>query len=124
MIEQRERVTGAEQKQQELAARHAQENRALITQAFGDRTSCSPRKLAAQWRVQAETARHELAIIEALPVTGAAQLIQNRDTQEQALREAAGRALTERKARAAQLHDFTRRSTEQRPTRPRRGLEL
>ncbi|MFT4233983.1 MAG: hypothetical protein QM607_03140 [Microbacterium sp.] len=42
MIEQRGRVADTEQKQQELAALHAQENRTLITQAFGDRASSSP----------------------------------------------------------------------------------
>ncbi|WP_168916541.1 hypothetical protein [Microcella flavibacter] len=81
-------------------------------------------KLAAQWRAQAESARHDLATIEALPMTGAAQLIHNRIAQEQARREAAERALAERKARAAQLHDFTRRPPDQGPTQPSRGLGL
>lgn len=124
VVEQREHVAGAKQEQQELAARHAQENRALITQAFGDRTPSSPRKLAAQWRVQAETARRDLATIEALPVTEAAQLIRDRAAQEQARREAAERALVERKARAEQLHDFTRRPPGQGPTPPSRGIGL
>ncbi|MFT4215163.1 MAG: hypothetical protein QM622_10365, partial [Microbacterium sp.] len=122
VIEQRERVTGAKQEQQELAARHAQENRALITQAFGDRTPSSPRKLAAQWRAQAESARRDLSTIEALPVDEAAQHIRDRAAQEQARREAAERALVTRKARATQLHDFTRRPPGQGPTPPSRGI--
>lgn len=124
VVEQRERITGAKQEQQELATRHTQENRALIAQAFGDRTPSSPRKLAAQWRARVETARHDLATIEALPVTEAAQLIRDRAAQAQAPHEAAERALAERTARAAQLHDFTRRPPDQGPKPPSRGLGL
>jgi len=124
MVEQRERVADAKQEQQELAARHAQENRALLAQAFGDRTPSSLRKLAAQWRAQAETARRDLSTIEALPVIEAAQLIRDRAAREQARREAVERTLAERKARAAQLHDFTWRPTDQGPTPPSRGPGL
>ncbi|MFT4220180.1 MAG: MobF family relaxase [Microbacterium sp.] len=124
VVEQRERVADAKQKQQELAARHTQQNRALIAQAFGDRTPSSPRKLAAQWRAQVETARRDLATIEALPVAEAAQLIRDRAAQEQARREAAERALVARKARAMQLHDFTRRPPDRGPTPPSHGLGL
>ncbi|MFT4123503.1 MAG: hypothetical protein QM635_06695 [Microbacteriaceae bacterium] len=124
MVEQREHVTGAKQEQQELAARHAQENRALITQAFGDRAPSSPRKLAAQWRAQAETARRDLTTIEALPVDEAAQLMRDRATHKQVRREAAERTLAERKARAEQLHDFTRRPPDRGPTPPSHGLGL
>ncbi len=119
VVEQRERVTGAKQEQQELAARHTQENRTLVAQAFGDRTPSSPRKLAARWRAQAETARRDLSSIDALPVTEAAQLIRDRATHEQARCEA-----VEHEARAAQLHDFARRSPRQGPTAPSRGLGL
>ena len=124
VVEQRERIADAKQRQQELAARHTQENRTLITEAFGDRTPSSPRKLAAQWRAQVETARRDLATIEALPATEAAQLIRDRAAQEQARREAAERALVERKARAEQLHDFTLRPPDRGPTPPSRGLGL
>ena len=124
VVEQRERVADAKQEQRELDARHAQQNRALIAQAFGHRAPSSPRKLAAQFRAQAESARRDLAIIEALTVTGAAQLIRDRIAQEQARREAAERALAERKARAAQLHELTRRPLDQGPTTPSRGLGL
>lgn len=124
MVEQRERVADAKQKQQELAARHTQENRALIAQAFGDRTSSSPRKLAVQWRARVETVRRDLATIEALPVGEAAQLIRDRAAQEQARREAAERVLVARKARATQLHDFIRRPPNQGPTPPNRGLGM
>ena len=98
-----------------------QENRALIAQAFGDRTPSSPRKLAAQWRARVETVRRDLATIEALPVGEAAQLIRDRAAQEQARREAAERALVARKARATQLHDFTRRPPDRGPTPPPHG---
>lgn len=124
VVEQRERVTGAKQEQQELAARHTQENRTLVAQAFGDRTPSSPRKLAARWRAQAETARRDLSSIEALPVTEAAQLIRDRATHEQARREAVEHALAERKARAAQHRDYTQRPSGQAPTPPSRGLSL
>ena len=124
VVEQRERVTGAKQEQQELAARHTQENRTLVAQAFGDRTPSSPRKLAARWRAQAETARRDLSNIGALPVTEAAQLIRDRATHEQARREAVEHALAERKARAAQHRDYTQRPSDQAPTPPSRGLSL
>ena len=91
---------------------------------FGDRTPSSPRKLAAQWRAQAETARRDLSTIEALPADEAAQLIRDRAAQEQARREARECALAERKARAAKPHDFTRHPPEQLPTPPTRGLSL
>ncbi len=122
VVEQRERVADAKQGQRELDARHAQENRALIAQAFGDRTPSSPRKLAAQWRAQVETARRDLATFDALPVAAAAQLIRDRAAQDQARREAAERVLAERKARAAQLHDLTRRPPDHTPKPPSRGI--
>ena len=88
VVEQRERVNDAKREQRELTARHTQERRTIVRQAFVDRTPSSPRKIAAQWREQAETARRDLATIEALPVTEAAQLIRDRAAQEQARREA------------------------------------
>lgn len=122
VVEQHERVAAAEHEQQELAARHAQENRAITRQMFSDRTPGSPQKLAAQWRKQAETARRDLATIEALPTTEAAQLIRNRAAQEQVRREAVERALAERKTFAAKSHALIQRPPRQEPTPPSRGL--
>lgn len=46
---------------------------------------------------------------EGLPVSETARFVRARAEQERAQREAAERALAERQARAAGLHDFTRR---------------
>lgn len=74
--------------------------------------------------MQAETTRRDFATVEALPVTEAAQLIRDRAAQEQARRVAVERALAEQEVRAAQLHDFTRRPTDQQPPPDRRRLGL
>jgi hypothetical protein len=81
-------------------------------------------RAAVQWRAQVETVRRDLATIEALPVGEAAQLIRDRAAQEQARREAAERALVARKARATQLHEFTRRPPDRGPAPPSHALGL
>src|SRR5690606_4463306 len=65
----------ARHEQQQLAARQAQERRNLRRQRLGDR---APRRAGAQagrWRERAAAARRDLATIEALPPTEAAELI-------------------------------------------------
>ncbi len=122
VTETRERADDARQEQQRLTARQAQERGNLRRRLLGDRAPSRPGAEAARWRERAEAARRDLTAIEALPPVEAAALIQARAEQEQAQRGAAERALAARGARAAQLHDFTRRPGEAGPTPPDRGL--
>lgn len=119
----RERAAEARQDQQRLVARQMQERADLRRQVFGDRKPSDPRAQATRWQERAETARRDLAAIEALPPLEAAQLIRTRAAQAQAARETAERALAERRARAAQL-EVTPRTRGHGPTPPSRGLGL
>ena len=83
---------------------------------FGNHKPTSVQAQVAQWQQRAEAAHRDLVAIEALPLAVAAQLVRAQQ-EEQAQREATERALAERKSRAAQLHDYTRRPFE-------RGLGL
>lgn len=118
-----ERAAEARQDQQRLVARQMQERADLRRQVFGDRKPSDPRAQATRWQERAETARRDLAAIEALPPLEAAQLIRTRAAQAQAAREAAERALAERRARAAQL-EVNPRAHGHGPTPPSRGLGL
>jgi hypothetical protein len=118
----RQSANDARQAHQRLIARQSRERADLHRQMFGNHTSGSAQAQAARWGEQAETARRDLAAIEALPPVEAAQLIRNRTEQEQAQRTAAERTLAERKVRAGRLHDFTQRPPERGPTPPDRGL--
>lgn len=122
VIEQRQLVDAARKAQRELPAQHMEERRRLIHDVFGDLRLGNPREYAATWRQHADAARRTLDTIEALPVTEAAQLIRDRAAQDQARRDAAESAETARKARAAKLHDFTKRPSRSGPTPPSRGL--
>ncbi len=111
VTEAQERADEARREQRQLIVRQMQVRADLRRQVFGDRKPSDPRAQAARWQERAETARRDLATIEALPPFEAAQLIRTRAAQEQAAREAAERALAERKARAAQLPDLSRRTS-------------
>lgn len=119
-----ERANDTRQEQQLINARQSRERADLHRQLFGNHTPGSAQAQAARWRERVETARRDLAAIEALPPVEAAQLIRARDAQEQAQREAAERTLTERKVRAGRLHDFTQRPPDWGPTTPDRRLGL
>lgn len=124
VTEAQERADEARQEQRQLIVRQMQARADLRRQVFGDRKPSDPRAQAARWQERAETARRDLAAIEALPPVEAAQLIRTRAAQEQAAREAAERALAERNSRAAQLPDLSRRTSGRGPTPPSRGLGL
>lgn len=117
-------VDEARRSQQRLTARQSRERADLRRQVFGERAPSNPRAQASRWRERAEAARRNLASIEALPPVEAAQLIRARAEQEAARRDVAERALAVRRARAAQLHDFTHPTADDRRTRPGRELGL
>ena len=119
-----DRVDEARQAQQRLTTRQSQERADLRRHVFGDRAPSNPQAQTARWRERAEGAQRDLASIEALPPVEAARLIRTRAEQEQWQREVAERALAERRARAALLHDFSRRRSGQGPTPSDRGLGL
>ena len=119
-----ERVDEARQSQQRLTTRQSRERADLRRQVFGKRAPSNPRAQASRWRERAEAARRNLASIEALPPVEAAQLIRTRAEQEEAQREVAKRTLAGRRARAAQLDDFTHHPPDDGPTRPDRELGL
>ncbi len=122
VIETKEQTEQARHEQQQLAPRQAQERRNLRRQLLGDRAPSRAGAQAGRWRERAAAARRDLATIEALPPTEAAELLRARAEQEQAKREAVDHTLAEREARAAQLHDFTRRPPDHGPTTPGSGL--
>ncbi len=125
VTETQERAEAARQAQQHLPSEQVRERADLRRRVLGNRpASGSAQTQAARWREEAEAARRDLAAIQALPVTEAAQLVRARAQQEQAQREAAERALTERQARAAKLDEFSRRPTDHGSTPPARGLGL
>ncbi len=107
------RVTEARQdaqqthlQQHRLAERHLRESTTLHRQVLGSTTPSAASPRATQWRTRAEQARRDLAQIEALPVTEAAQLVRERAARAEAEREAAERAQAGREARAVQLGQF------------------
>jgi hypothetical protein len=89
--------------QQWMAWRHADEHAALYRRVPGN---LPPRTVAAQWRGRAERMRGELAQIESLSVTEAAQLVRERAAGIQEKKDAAGRAQSARDARATKLGRF------------------
>ena len=106
--------------QQRLTRRRTDERAVLRGRIFGNQLPGTPEASAAQWRGRAEQARGDLAEIEALPVTEAAQLVRDQTARVQAKRAAAERAQAARDARAAQLHQFQSPSIEQESPRPER----
>ncbi len=125
VTETQERAGAARQAQHHLTSRQVRERADLRRQVLGNRPAgSSAHAQAARWREEAEAIQRDLAAIETLPVTEAAQLVRARADHEQAQREAAERALTQRQTRAAQLDDFGRRPSEYGPSSPDRGLGL
>ena len=78
VTEMRERADGTRQGQQRLTARQSRERADLRRHVFGDRTPSSAQAQAVRWRARAAAARHDLAEIDALPITEAAQLLRAR----------------------------------------------
>ncbi|CAN5234575.1 hypothetical protein BH09ACT3_BH09ACT3_04130 [soil metagenome] len=86
--------------QQRLAAHRADERAALRRRIPGNLPADT---VAAQWRGRAEQARRDLAKVESLSVTGAAQLIRDRAARAQTKEGAVERAQSVRAARANKL---------------------
>ncbi|RQP10995.1 MAG: hypothetical protein EAS51_07100 [Microbacteriaceae bacterium] len=93
----------AHREQSRLAERHLRESTALRRQLLGSATPSTAATCATGRRARAEQARHDLAQIEALPVTEAAQLVRELAARAEAERQTAERAQAAREARAAQL---------------------
>ncbi|WP_422933056.1 MobF family relaxase [Sinomonas sp. P47F7] len=123
-VDARAGATEAHEDQQMPGARHVQERANLRRRVFDHRSPGNALAQVERWHERAEAARRDLAFIEALPVTEAAQLISARADREQARREAAERVAAERRARAAKPHDFTRRPGDRGPMRSDRGLGI
>jgi thymidine kinase len=125
VTETQERAGAALQAQQHLISEQVRERADLRRRVLGNRPAGSTAQAqAVRWREQAATARRDLATIEGMPVTEAAQFLRTRAERQRAQREAAERALTGRQARAAQLHDFGQRPSDHGSTPPDRGLGL
>ena len=124
VTEMRERAADARHEQQRLTARHAQERDDLRRHMVEDRASGSAQAQTARWRERAEAARRDLAVLEARPPVAAAQLVRAHAEQGQAERGAVDINPAERQARAALLHDFSRRPHDLGPTPPDRGRGL
>jgi hypothetical protein len=115
----------AEQAQRErgqLTEKHLHESAVLHRQLLGSGTPRTASTRATQWRTRAEQGKRDLAEIEALPVTEAAQLVRERAAQAEAEREAAERVQAARNARAAKLHTFRSPSTGHGITRQERDV--
>ena len=120
VTETRQKAQQAHREQSRMVERHLRESIALSQRALAGSTPSRVIAHAAKLRKQAERDRRDLARIEALPVTEAAQLVRELTARAEAEREAAERARTAREARAAQLEPF-RPSPGQGRTGPERG---
>lgn len=103
VTEARREAEQAHREQNRMAERHLRESVALRRNVLGSATPSTVSTRAAGWRARAEQARHDLAQIEALPVTEAAQYVRELVARAEAERQAAERAQAAREARAAQL---------------------
>ncbi len=121
VTETRQDAQQTHRQQHRLAERHLHDSAVLHRQVLGSTTPSTASTRATQWRTRAEQARHDLAEIETLPVTEAAQLVRERAARAEAEREAAERAQAGRDARAAQLGQF-RPSSDQGRAGPERDF--
>ncbi|EXJ52700.1 conjugative relaxase TrwC [Microbacterium sp. MRS-1] len=121
VTETRQEAEQTHREQSRLAERHLRESTGLRRTVLGSVTPSTISTRAAGWRARAEQARHDLAQIEALPVTEAAQFVRELAARAEAKREAAERAQAARDARAAQLGEY-RPSTDHGRTGPERDF--
>ncbi|PJJ55383.1 MobF family relaxase [Compostimonas suwonensis] len=106
VTETRNEAQQTHREQGRMVERHLHESIAMSQRALGGSTPSRVIAHAAKLRKQAERDRHDLARIEALPVTEAAQYVRELTARAEAEREAAERARAAREARAAQLEQF------------------
>lgn len=116
----RQAAEQAHREQSRMVDRQMRESIAMSQRALGGSTPSRVIAHAARLRKQAERDRRDLARIEALPVTEAAQYVRELTARADAAREAAERARAARDARAAQLEQF-RPSPGHGRTGPERG---
>ncbi len=119
--EKQQEAAQARREQGRVAERHLRESAALRRQVLGSATPSAVSARADQWRARAAQARDDLARIESLPVTEAAQYVRELAARTEAEREAAARAQAEREARAARLRPY-RPSSDHGRTGPERDF--
>ncbi|MGB3376460.1 MAG: TrwC relaxase, partial [Microbacterium sp.] len=106
VIETRQEAQQAHREQGRMVERQMRDSIALSQRALGGSTPSRVIAHAAKLRKQAERDRRDLARIEALPVTEAAQYLRELAARDEAERQAAESARAAREARAAQLDGF------------------
>ncbi|HWL01684.1 MAG TPA: MobF family relaxase [Microbacteriaceae bacterium] len=121
VAETRQEAQQAHREEARLAERHLRESTGLRLKVLGSATPSTASTRAAGWRARAEQARHDLAQIEALPVTDAVQYVRELAARAEAERQAAERAQAAREARAAQF-GRPRPSTDHGRTGPERDF--
>jgi len=119
VAETRQEAQQAHREEARLAERHLRESTGLRLKVLGSATPSTASTRAAGWRARAEQARHDLAQIEALPVTEAVQYVRERAARAEAERQAAERTRAAREKRAAQLGQY-RPSSDHGKTGPER----
>lgn len=120
VTETRQNAEQAHREQGSMVERQMHESIALSQRALAGSTPSRVIAHATKLRKQAERDRRDLARIEALPVTEAAQYVRELAARDDAERQAAERARAAREARAAQLEPF-RPATGHDRTGPERG---
>lgn len=118
--ETRQEAQQAHREQGRMVERHLRESIALSQRSLAGSTPSRAVAHAAKLRKQAERDRHDLARLEALPVTEATQFVRELTARAEAEREAAERARAAREARAAQFEP-SRPSNGHGRTEPERG---
>jgi len=108
--------------QQRLAEHHAEQSDALRHCILGELTLSTVGTRAVQWRGRAEQARQDLAEIEALPVTEAAQLVHDHAARAQAEQAATERTQAARDTRAAKRDQIRSASNDHRRLGPDHGV--
>jgi len=103
VTETRQEAEQTRREQGRLAERHLRESTGLRQRVLGSESPSTASTHAAGWRARAEQARQDLAQIEALPVTEAAQYVRELAARAEVERRVAERAQAAREKRAAQL---------------------
>ncbi len=102
VVHARDRLDEARQEAQRTAARQVNERADLRRHVAGDQPVTSAPAQAARWRTRAESARRDLATIEAMPLAQAAHLIRDRAEQAAAAQAVIDAAAAARHTQAAE----------------------
>lgn len=122
VVQVRQDAEYARRAQQQLARAHMDARASLRRRIYGDQRPVDPIQRVADWRTRAQQARDELAQIEALPISEAAQLVRDRTAQAELERIAAEQAKAAAAARAAKLARFPSPSSDHRRSGPERDF--